>query len=354
MVNTENGDASLITKWREELRLSTNQLAKLAGIANSYLLLLESGKIKKPGRDKLVAIGLALNKGVNEIDELLESWGMEPLESRSTDIGLFVGAAENKGVGYTYITNFGINSTACILALEMMPGDAKLVTSGYPHVASIHVPYFDRYFFKIRRQFSKKIPYSSLETDIIWAIQKERHTVFLKKVEKYNIEHLICRKCFSEYMGKIKSELDQKDLSDNINNDIVNKDIFTSYIRDLIRIIRNTKYDLYFVEYCPCYDFFIANNELTKNQAMIFGGRFSSHDKDDRFGNPENNEVEYSSVSSTLESKRLNRILTDSKDLITLFSNEFENLKTSCVTKSKEETITHIFSVLNEHGFNID
>lgn len=54
----------VIRAWRQARALTGEQLAKLSGTNKAYISLLETGRIQRPGKDRLVAIATALDISV--------------------------------------------------------------------------------------------------------------------------------------------------------------------------------------------------------------------------------------------------------------------------------------------------
>ena len=64
LLNSKTLDANGIT---------LNELAKISGISNTYFNYIKAGKIKNPGREKIIAIAIGLNYSLEEIDKALSS-----------------------------------------------------------------------------------------------------------------------------------------------------------------------------------------------------------------------------------------------------------------------------------------
>lgn len=51
--------------------ITLNELAKISGISNTYFNYIKAGKIKHPGRKKIIAIAMGLNYSLEEMDTSL-------------------------------------------------------------------------------------------------------------------------------------------------------------------------------------------------------------------------------------------------------------------------------------------
>jgi len=285
----------------------------------------------------LIAVGLALGKNSDRISELLEMYDQPKLTDSPDDIGLFITAAKNKGLEPSFVTNFGINSTATILSLEYNSENARLVTT-YPHVGCSDTDILTNYMFQ---EYC-----TPLETKVYDALQKERHKNFLHKSKKFTIEHLICRESFDFRI----SDIYQNTKHNGEVNEKITKELLGVFLKEVISCLRTTKYEMRFTKIQSQYDFCVTEDIRIKvdkrsysqeRNMLIFSGKrwliedYLSSDKSER--------------------PLLNRILTDNKNIIGFFLHEFDvlNDKKRHITHSNAETITEIYKIAEKHHINL-
>jgi predicted XRE-type DNA-binding protein len=91
MDTRQQNRSAYIQNLFEQCALSRNQIATLSGLSNPYLLDLEKGAIANVGRDKLIALAVAVDLGLPAIDALLTVFDRAPLNI--DDIALFLDSA---------------------------------------------------------------------------------------------------------------------------------------------------------------------------------------------------------------------------------------------------------------------
>ncbi|MEE4359721.1 MAG: hypothetical protein V2I97_24840 [Desulfococcaceae bacterium] len=300
----------LMKKRMEEIKINTHQLSCSCGIPNGYMASLLGGSIQKPGKDKLIQIGLSLYWDIEKINELLAGYGHEEISKK--DISFFIKAVENKGVfsGHNPIYPGTLSFAATIMSIERLEGNVRLVTAGYPHV--------------VIGDYSPNYEYDNAEKESIYHyidefLFDERKDYFFRNLEKYKITHLICRKCFESEIIRRKSE---------------NRENLLQTFRRLFECMRHTQnYELKLIENCPKFEFHLREpNHIYEKPITVFAGSLTRH---------------YKTQDSSLIG-----FVNNSQELYDIFLHEFNRLEDFAIVECAETEllIPYIIRILEKNG----
>jgi len=112
---------------RKKYSLSRNKVAYLTGLSNSYLQALERGKIKNVGRDKIIAISLALNCEIEQINKFLKDYGLPDLYK--DDIEFFISSSRRRQIEGNQVIHHNIAYAHLLLAFELIKGKLVIVNN---------------------------------------------------------------------------------------------------------------------------------------------------------------------------------------------------------------------------------
>jgi transcriptional regulator with XRE-family HTH domain len=329
----------IITKWRNEYKWSPNKLAKASGMAVSHLLLVESGATKRPGREQMIAIGIVLSRTIDDINQLLESYQLRPLDNRFADMSMLVGSAERIGHTSFPVVKRALNRLLLTTSLERNPGDVRMATFGFFHEAMFDEWEAFRLLGRAEVSFvDSQEKHSGLILGAMKILQEERHLEFMKKVESNRVEHLVCENCFRERMARIHKLCDSSKQKEGV---------VLAAIQDVVDVIRKTHYELRFIGSCLNYEFYITGNH--SEESLVGRGRVRKQDGHTVFFNAPVGQ-HYSRDNGNL----LYGIVSDEKDVIQMFESTFRSLKSLYMFEEKEEDIQHIKRVLRGCGFDIE
>ena len=168
-----------------------NQIATLSGLSNTYIRNLERGEIGNVPKKRIIALGVALNLDLSEIEDLLLAFDRASLTI--DDIPVFIETAENARLSEAVLPVRDLFAYELILlSLERAPG-RQVIVSDRPTVALMvegHRSHTDR------ESLSRHTIYKAL----IEAIGRARWENFFRLLIDQPIDHYICKTCLENYL----------------------------------------------------------------------------------------------------------------------------------------------------------
>ena len=319
-------EKNLIASWRDSTGLSTTKLSELTGIPGSYIILLEADGIKKPSRDNLIAIALGLNKNLHEINQLLKYYELEELRTNAIDIGSFVKAAERKSCGNSSFGRYGINLLASVYALDLATEQSEVILASSKPYSALFSQESLKILFKTSRAYK-----SSAEEDdnlrkvISLNIHEERHRLFRKKIQTTKFINLLCEDCLKSFVNDIKRD-----------TSITGKEK-AAFFDEFIDTIRTTMYSVLLTTQCCNYEFYLSEYIKSKDKSVpitLFLPRqrptTQSENKEHNI-NPDN---------------QIGVIITESKDMHSMFTVEYNTITSKTETTDKLKTIQKLQEII--------
>ncbi len=195
-MNPQTKNRSLfIQELLQQSPLSRNQIASISGLSNPYILDLEKGAIANVGRDKLIALAIALDLGLKEIDELLTVFDRAQLTKG--DIPLFLDTARRIHISSAlHPVHDSFTFDLVLLSVERREGCHVIVS---PRPAScLRV--------EGHRSYSEKelLLQHHLYGDLVEAIVRERRHRLLLNLSHYPVEQYVCRECLTDYIERCR------------------------------------------------------------------------------------------------------------------------------------------------------
>lgn len=181
-----------LTQLINEGRRPRNQIATLSGLTNTYIRNLERGEIVNVPRERLIAIGVALNLDLNEIEHLLASFDRARLTAE--DIPHFIAAAGRCAISEAVLAVRDLFSYELIMLSVEKDSGPQAIISDRPTISLLprgHRSYTDR----------NLLPEHPVYSDLIEAIGDARKQNFFSLVKQNRIEHCICRQCLGDYLA---------------------------------------------------------------------------------------------------------------------------------------------------------
>lgn len=122
-----------IKDYIEKSCLTHNKIKQITGLSNSYIDFLIKGKIKKPGKNKVVFLSLGLNLNFDEINSLLKICEASELNA-DEDLKIFYEYIGRKHISGNQPVYSNLNATLQMIALEAenIEGSYKAVIKSPP------------------------------------------------------------------------------------------------------------------------------------------------------------------------------------------------------------------------------
>lgn len=275
--------------------ITLNELAKISGISNTYFNYIKAGKIKNPGRGKIIAIAIGLNYSLEEIDKLLRHNDYKEVSEKDFDI--FIASAKNRDITGFQPLYENINYPMYLLALDNLAGN-KYVVNKKPS-ATLESPEYLTFRDKLRSREKINPIFSELKK----AIHLERKGLLDKMLEKNEIHYLVCNECLSSYVERSK-------------NSTKEKQFIKSHFEELVKYMDHPNYYFNIIEQCPRLRFImkiLPDNRNGKNKLIYTG--YGEHRHTNKMSNKKN------------LPDRLFGMATDSSKLLEHFRIEYDVLE---------------------------
>jgi len=248
-----------LKKLMEFRGLPRNQLAAISGLSNTYIQHLENGQISNVSRKKVIALAIALNQDLDEIDKLLTVFDRAKLSEN--DIPTFIEPGGNRKITSAMLPlQSSFTYELVISIVEAIPG--PMMTVAERPTASLF-PEGYRSFFNRKKSNPHPIYFKLLE-----AVGRARKNNFITILNQYPIELYICQKCLDAYIQK--------------STDREEKQWKKKHLQSLIECINNYENFSFFLLDC-CYGFNFSiktpDKATEKNENLYFLGKTPhSHD----------------------------------------------------------------------------
>lgn len=298
--------------------ITLNELAKISGISNTYFNYIKAGKIKNPGREKIIAIAIGLNYSLEEIDKLLRHNDYKEVSEK--DFAIFLASAKNRDITGFQPLYENINYPMYLLALDNLAGD-KFVVNKKPS-STLESPEYLMFRDKLRSRGNTNPIYVELKR----AIHLERKRLLDELLENNQVRYLVCDECLNSYIGRSK-------------NSSREKKFIKEHLEELARYMDHPHYFFNIIRQCPRLRFImkILNNNKNRKNKLIYTG--------------------YGEHRHTIEKKekkspryRLFGMATDSSKFLEHFRIEYEELEKNFIGKdcsSKKKMQDYIRKLIN-------
>jgi len=169
-----------------------NQVSTLSGLTNTYIRNLENNEIANVPKERLIAIGVALNLDLTQIDALLFAFDRANLTE--DDIPAFINTARNAQLSEAVLPIRDFSLYELILLSMEQPRGHQIIVNDRP-TASLMVPGHRSH--KDRDILSRHPIYKALNE----AIGEARRGNFFSLVSSHRVDHYICRQCLEDYLS---------------------------------------------------------------------------------------------------------------------------------------------------------
>lgn len=284
-----------------------NQIAALSGLTNTYIRNLEKGEIKNVPKERLIALGVALNLDLSELDILLQAFDRAGLMKE--DIPVFIENARNTRFSEAVMPVRDLFAYELFhLSLENTPG-RQVVVNDRPTGSLMvegHRTYTDRTILSRHKIFK----------ELNEAIGNARRNIFMKQVCTYPVDHYICKHCLEDYLCK--------------NQDKTELLFRYRHVLSLLELIKTQrKFNLYITQ--TCFELHFTIKTTSQNDI--------------------NNKLTFSSRAPhnliRKERGRLNGFATENPVLCKCFEDELEQVCQSIIPFSnKEQQIKYLHDIL--------
>lgn len=297
-----------------EKRSPRHHLAMLSGVQSGLLVRYKKGEIKRPGRNILLKICLALELGIEEISKILEEFGKDPIDQ--TDISYFKEAIRDRRVppGIHPMKTETLGFEITIMSIENKSGNVKLVTS-YPHRC------FEQSVEHEIDIIGKGEVYRSIREQLL-RLRKDNF-----KKTMFVTDHMICDGCFRESIKENKN-----------NSELV------ALLNEMLETATNPekKYNLNIIDICPYFLFHLKepDEEVTTDNypIVLFSGKRPTHEDESR-----------------AKTNPLFGFATTDKQICKDFSEEFDRLMESIIVKGDdpEGLKKYVMEIIKENKINM-
>lgn len=297
--------------------ITLNELAKISGISNTYFNYIKAGKIKNPGREKIIAIAIGLNYSLEEIDKLLRHNDYKEVSEK--DFSIFIASAKNRDITGFQPLYENINYPMYLLALDNLPGN-KFVVNKKPS-STLESPEYLMFRDNLRSRGNTNPIYVELKR----AIHLERKRLLDKLLEKNEVHYLVCDQCLNSYIGRSK-------------NSSKEKQFIKEHFEELAKYMDHPRYFFNIIRQCPRLRFImkILPSQNRKNKLIYTG--YGEH----------RHTIEKKEEKSPRD--RLFGMATDSSKYLEHFRIEYEELEKNFIAKeysSKKKVQDFIKNVIS-------
>jgi hypothetical protein len=296
-----------------------NQIATLSGLTNTYIRNLEKGEIENVPKKRLIALGVALNLDLSEMEILLQAFDRAGL--MPDDIPVFIETARNTKFSEAVVPVRDLSAYELIhLALESAPGRQVIVNDRPTGSLMVegHRTHTDRTILSRHTIFK----------ELNEAIGRARRENLIKLVSTYPVDHYICKSCLEDYLNKDQDHLERL--------------YRYRHVLSLLEMVKTQrKFNLYITETC-----------FELHFTMKLSGRDDTNDK-----------LSFSSRAPHSRSRkkrgRLNGFITENPALCKCFEEELQQVSQTIMPLSnKEEQINYLHGMLDpiaaELGENLE
>lgn len=182
----------VLSDFIQARRQPRNQVATLSGLTNTYIRNLENDEIANVPKERLIALGVALNLDLAQIDELLFAFDRAKLTE--DDIPAFIKTARNAKLSEAVLPIRDFSLYELILLSMEQPKGYQIIVNDRP-TASLMVPGHRSH--KDRDILSRHPIYRALNE----AIGETRRENFFSLLSSHRIDHYICRQCLEDYLN---------------------------------------------------------------------------------------------------------------------------------------------------------
>jgi transcriptional regulator with XRE-family HTH domain len=237
----------------KDKEIPRNQVAAISGLSNTYIQHLENGQIKNVDRRKVIALAVALNLDLDEIDNMLTIFDRAKLNR--DDIPLFIESVGNRKITSAMLPlQAWFTYELIILIGESIPG--RIVIVNDEPTANVLPEGYRTYFNK------DKVDPHPIFFKLIEAVGRARKNNFINILTKYPVEHYICRKCLETYTHNSANVKDKRWKEKHIASLI-------NYIHDY------DHFSVYLTNSCPRFNFTIKTPDPATggNEKLFFQGK---------------------------------------------------------------------------------
>ncbi len=229
--------------------VSRNQIAAISGLSNPYILGLEQGNIANVGRDKLIALAVALDMKLDEIDEMLSVFDRAALST--ADITHFLEASNRCRISAAlHPAHDSYTLDLMLLSVERIKGEHIIVSPRPPSCLR----------GEGHRRYSEKalVEAHPIYGDLVTAILRQRKRLLLSNLAEHTLEHFTCRNCLEDYFQRCKDPQERRWRAVHLENTIA-----------LLNTVEN--FHFYLTRECPSFVFVLKRppNASRENEKLV-------------------------------------------------------------------------------------
>ncbi len=224
-----------------------NQIAAVSGLTNTYIKDLEEGNIINVRREKLLALSVALELTLKDVDDLLSVFDRRPLDD--TDIPLLVNYSRKSKISTAMTPLYSALANGQLLSIENSLGPYTIVNPEptYILMADNH-PKFEKQNSLLHHPLDELFGGQAL---------KERRRLFLKNIARYPVNQYICIDCLQQYARRYNDPLEKKLRQNHLHNVIA-------------ALCDHENFHLHLLDICPSISFSLKQTEQSiKNPDLL-------------------------------------------------------------------------------------
>jgi transcriptional regulator with XRE-family HTH domain len=292
--------------------MNRHQIAKIAGLSDSYVKGLEDGVIANPKKPYLIHLGVALNLELEKIDALLEFFN-QPKLTRD-DASLFIEVAEKRELTKTLQPLYGrsISIDLLLISMERIKGELVVFNDKLP-LALMPKGYASCLYDFIDNQ---------IYSHIVEQVREERVRCFMINLKENKFNYYTTKSLLLKYIRK--SSITRY------------KDFLIDHILNLIDFLSHDNFNFKILGAGPQFRFSLkypAPSEKTSIK-LFFLGHAPEEDAD----------------HSEYREKWLRGFATDDANLVKQFDREYKNLEIGDCLSDKETIKDFVIESLLEEG----
>ncbi|MDJ0780334.1 MAG: hypothetical protein QNJ22_00100 [Desulfosarcinaceae bacterium] len=197
----QTASAAYVRQLVETGPLPRNQIATLSGLTNTYIRDLERGAIANVERGKIIALGLAFNRTLLQIDEMLKLFDRAPLTSE--DIPRFLaiaGRCKSSSVLLPVRNTFSFDLHT--IAALMTPGQHSVAT--YKPMAALQPA---GYWLHQHRQRLDEHP---LYSDLVAALSREMRAQLDQHLGTWPVTQFVSQAALAAYVSADQDPVERR------------------------------------------------------------------------------------------------------------------------------------------------
>jgi transcriptional regulator with XRE-family HTH domain len=245
MKNQQHERREYVQGLMQRSPVSRNQIAAISGLSNPYIRDLEMGTIANVGREKLIALAIALDLDLSEIDHMLTVFDRARL-SRD-DIPDFLEASKRCRISAAlHPVHDSYTFDLLLLSAELIAGPHVIVSTRPASCLRTEE----------HRWYSEKtlVEKHGIYAELVAEINRERRRRMMINLNNHPLEQYVCKKCLQDYIRDCE--------------DPVEKNWRKHHIKNAVNMLKGFEnYHFYLVNECASFIFVLKTPASAANES---------------------------------------------------------------------------------------